>query len=243
MPPSFGGDIIFVSPDVALRYWKRDLEGSFKDLFDFARKFVTSGACVWDVGGSMGLFAFAAAFRAGKTGLVVAMEPDPYSFALLRRSVDAMSTQNGEVIVLPVAVGQFVGNCDLHIAKRGRSMSHLGCLKGSFATGGVRDTIPVRTVTLDSLLERFRPPKVVKIDVEGGESGVLKGATRLLSEIRPIILCEIFPENANDCTETLRSRGYTLYDFADLGRGPIDRAACDTLALPEAGWQPALEQE
>ena len=66
MPGRLGGDVVWVSPDSALSYWKQDLERVAKDLFDLADEFVQPGNVVWDVGASLGLFAFAAASRAGR---------------------------------------------------------------------------------------------------------------------------------------------------------------------------------
>ncbi|MEM4217778.1 MAG: FkbM family methyltransferase, partial [Candidatus Methanomethylicaceae archaeon] len=46
-------------------------------------------------------------------------------------------------------------------------------------------------VRLDDLLERFPPPRLVKMDIEGGEDDALAGASRLLSEVRPVWVVEL----------------------------------------------------
>ena len=54
----------------------------------------------------------------------------------------------------------------------------------------------VQSIALDDLAERERPPALIKLDVEGAEGRVLKGARRLLAETRPTIICELHNEQA-----------------------------------------------
>jgi hypothetical protein len=78
---------------------------------------------------------------------------------------------------------------------------------------------------------------VVKIDVEGAEDRVLRGAMRLLTEFRPAITCEIFKQNRTEVGGMLKGAGYTLYD-ADSPierRQPLETGATNTLACPP-GW-------
>ena len=48
---------------------------------------------------------------------------------------------------------------------------------------------------LDSLLARYAPPRIIKIDVEGAEVDVLRGMDRILREIRPVLYCEVNGQN------------------------------------------------
>jgi hypothetical protein len=73
LPARFGGAPIFVSPDAALRFWRKDLAKCDPPLFDAADELVRPGDVVWDVGANVGLFTFAAAARAGATGRVLAV--------------------------------------------------------------------------------------------------------------------------------------------------------------------------
>lgn len=68
------------------------------------------------------------------------------------------------------------------------------------------------TVTLDWLLSNYSQPNFVKIDVEGAEFLVLKGAHRLLSDVRPTILCEVSAHCADAVTALFRHHSYNLYD-------------------------------
>lgn len=73
--------------------------------------------------------------------------------------------------------------------------------------GARPEALQVETVTLDSLLDSHPAPELLKIDVEGGEPAVLRGAERLLAERRPAILIEI---NHRSAADLLRRHGYRL---------------------------------
>jgi predicted RNA methylase len=86
LPRDFGGRPLYVSPDAALRLWLPITEKTDALLFQLLREHVKPGATVWDLGANIGLFTFGAAAAAGKTGSVLAIEPDPWLASLLKRS-------------------------------------------------------------------------------------------------------------------------------------------------------------
>lgn len=234
LPRAFGGQTLYVTPDAALSLWLPNLARTDPLLLRLAAELVAAGATVWDVGANVGLFVFSAAFRAGRDGEAVAIEPDDWLASLLLRSASGLASTCAPVHVVAAAASDRDGMSDFCIARRGRSASHLASVPGSSQAGGSRETRLVRTVTLDSLLKTFRPPTLVKIDVEGAEVDCLHGSEQLLAEVRPTILCEITGENAGPAGELLRRHGYRLFDAAARAgeRRPLDRPAWNTLALP-----------
>jgi FkbM family methyltransferase len=228
LPARVGGAQVCVSPDAALAFWRRNLEHTWGDLFDFACNYVRRGHNVWDIGANVGMFAFAAACQAGVAGSVLAVEPDDACCALLRRSCAMQPQGHAPVSILNAAISDGVGIAAFTIAARGRSANHLTAFNGSTATGAVRSTVTVETVDLDNLLGVRGPPQVLKIDVEGAETAVLRGGTRVLSH-HPTILVEVSNCNAEECTRLLTGQHYRLFDFATGQR--IERCAFNTLAL------------
>ena len=78
---------------------------------------------------------------------------------------------------------------------------------------GAEGTVSVRAFTLDHLVFRdgLPAPTVMKIDVEGAEYAVLRGATRLLTENRPLIFLSTHgPQLHAECCRLLAGLGYTL---------------------------------
>lgn len=146
----------------------------------------------WDIGANIGLFSLLAARIVGPAGSVVAFEPSPDVFALLREN----ASRDRTIQCLPYGVGNAEGM--MSFAAQGTSSSssfipEVTELNLRNNPGQAIHQVDVRMRKLDMLLGELRAPSVVKIDVEGFELEVLKGAERLLSEVRPILLMEIHP--------------------------------------------------
>ncbi len=200
------GRCIFVSPDSQLKYLTSTFDA---DLIDLADQHVAEGSSVWDVGANCGVFAFSC----DKARKVVCFEADPFLADLLQKSSDLGDL---DVKVEQVAVSASCGTEHFTIATNGRACNHLSDTVESSMAGGTRERISVTTVTLDSQIDKFGPPDVVKIDVEGAEVNVLKGATRLLADIRPLIYIEMCASTQDECTAILTSAGYNMRHTAEL---------------------------
>lgn len=234
LPPPFASARIYVSTEGGLRYLARPMAEVDPVLLRLAAETVRPGDTVWDIGANVGLFSFAAAAVAGPGGRVLAVEADTDLAGLLRRSA-AANTGQAMVEILPVAVSHELSVARFHVARRNRSTSHLVGF-GSSMSGGVRVAQLVPTVTLDWLVARFPVPDVLKIDVEGAELAVLMGGSAVLAH-QPTVICEVSAKNATGVSDTLTTRGYTLYD-ADLRpteRVPLTAAPFNTLAVRADG--------
>jgi FkbM family methyltransferase len=227
LPSEFSRLPIYVSPEASLRYW---LPMSKADpmLYRMAKELVSPGDVVWDVGANVGLFSFCAASRGAS---VLAIEPDEWLCGLIRRSI---ASTCAPVIVLQSAVSDQCGTAELEISSRSRAANHLKEAQGSTQSSEARDTQAVELVTLDSLLDRFAVPSMLKIDAETHELKVLFGAKRILESVRPRIWCEVSPENSLEVFDFLRLHDYQLYAAATPApRTPLARrASWDTLAIP-----------
>lgn len=235
LPVEVGGLPIVVSPEAGgLKYWRRILDTTDVELLRLAREFIQPGFTVWDIGANQGIFTFAAAWLAGPEGAVIAVEPDVWLASLLSKSCALnASAERAPVTIVPVAASDEIGSCSLNIAKRARASNYLEGF-GNNQTGGVRQSLPVLTVTLDWLSEHLPVPQVVKIDVEGAEVSVLRGATELLRSHRPAVICEVNAQNAVEAADLLRVLGFDIYDGAAEQGGRVGLRACpwSTVALP-----------
>ncbi len=229
----FSNAPIHVTPSAGLRYLLRPMNSVDPCLLDLVREFVTPGAVVWDVGANVGLFSFAAANMAGPGGLVVALEPDAWLVQLLRRSALDQPADSAPVKVVPAAVASDVSVRTFCLAARSRAANHLAEF-GTTQTGGSREQQLVVAVTLDWLMDSMPAPSVVKIDVEGAELEVLKGASLLFETVRPIVLCEVIPASEPGVTEFLKARDYQIFDGERPAgeRRPLGASPWSTLAIP-----------
>ena len=100
---------------------------------------------------------------------------------------------------------------------------------------GWRNNTCVAAFNLDWLLSKLPIPDIIKIDVEGAELEVLSNQVRMLNEVRPVIVCEVGSNTADEITKLLTSASYCLFD----GEKPltkaqiVNRATWSTIAIPE----------
>lgn len=236
LPKSEGAGLLVASPQVGgLKYLFKRSDHLDPELLRIARLVVNIGSVVWDIGANVGLFSVAAAARAGASGRVVSVEADIDAVTLLNATSRLRLPAHAKMTVLPVAVGTANGFVEFAIAKRARaSNAILGY--GSTQMGGVSEIRVLPCITLDTLLEHFPAPQVLKIDVEGAETEVLDGATRLLSEVRPVIYCEVAADAQAAVTLLLREHRYRLWDGATFDGRFVDElelASHNTVAIPE----------
>ncbi len=234
LPAPFKRLPIYVSPEAGLRYWLR-MSKVDPVLYRMCLELVSHGACVWDIGANNGLFSFCASTLAGENGFVLAIEPDISLARLIHKSAQLWLRRKyptAPVSVLCSAVSDEPGIKLLQIAERARAANYLKDSTGSSQSGGARTEQASVAVTLDDLLKCFRPPSILKIDVETHETRVLRGAAELLRVHRPTIWCEVSPENCKPVFELLTLAGYDLFNAESKERLTGGNANWNTLAIP-----------
>lgn len=190
------------------------------------RRTVAPGAVVYDVGANVGYFTLLAARFAGAGGRVIAFEPVPASATIIREAAQRSDLAD-RVDVRAEAVARTPGTEELHVVAD-RSWSHLAS-RGN--PGGAVETISVPVTTLDAVVAGGAPPPdVVKLDVEGSEGDVLRGATQVLAAHRPVVIAELHETHA-DALPVLREAGYTL-EALDGAYPPDDPRCRHVLARP-----------
>jgi FkbM family methyltransferase len=232
LPADFKSLPLYVSPDCALKFWRSGLSGELIDLVRIAKCFVREGDNVWDIGANVGVFTFAAAAMSGPNGKLLAVEADAWLAVLLQRSRMLQPNLGYSIDVLCTAVSDEDSILTFQIAERGRMANSLEKSGQREPAGGVRYSQPVPSYTLDSLLDHFAHPKILKIDVEGAELLVLRGSTRLLDVVRPIIYIEVGESVSENVFALLKSHQYEIFDGDVLDFTPKENAPWATLAIP-----------
>jgi len=172
---------------------------------------VAPGKVVVDVGAYVGLYTVAFAQRVGPTGRVYSFEPDPRNCAVLRKHI-VLNNVSERVEVHQMAVGEKDGFVPFTAGRDSQSV--VGANSSTAET--------VRMARLDTILPSGRID-VLKVDVEGFEENVLKGAEVLLSDKKRktwVIFVEVHPYNWHLCGTTSNSLINRLaksgYDVVDL---------------------------
>jgi FkbM family methyltransferase len=156
------------------------LLGSYEAYMQEAfAKFVCPGATVYDVGAHAGYHSLLCALLVGSEGRVIAFEPNPANRESIKRQLAA--NPEARISLSPYALSDRCQTMTLDVSyspSQGRLSSD----------GDVR----VEARQIDFLIENenFPDPDVIKIDVEGHEEEVIRGARATIDRCRPIILCD-----------------------------------------------------
>ncbi len=155
---------------------------------------------------------------------VIAFEPAPHCFSLLQRHL-ALNHVEGNVHIEELACGDFSGSahfvlteCTLDCPPSSENRLHIEKMSNGAEGNGI---IKVGIVSLDDYVARNGiSADYVKIDVEGAELQVLRGAKRLLRTERPIVFCELhkfnwdkFHASEAQLNDLLAEVGYEMEDI------------------------------
>jgi FkbM family methyltransferase len=199
----------------------------------FTDRFARPGAVTVDVGASWGLFSYHLARRVGGAGAVFSYEPHPMNSTVLARLAKARRS----VRFRPVAVSDSAGSAEMQVPVFGhrRVTAQSSIAHGFDGQRGVQvERISVPTVRLDDELAG-RHVDFVKIDVEGHELPVLRGAGALLRAHRPPMLIEIEQRHLGhpieDVFAEVEDIGYALYFIDGTVIRPITQFDLDAHQL------------
>lgn len=162
-------------------------------LFFHILKKLKSGNIVVDVGAQCGSFSLISALLPSLDW--IAIEPLVKARKCLEQNLKLNKIAN--VKVLPLAICEKVGRVTMNVCETNLGLSHTGALNLRFSDNDSHQ-IEVDSASLDSLIySHFREAKIgaIKIDIEGGEVKALKGAKKIISRDKPLILIENNEDN------------------------------------------------
>ena len=194
--------------DETLRRWDVENESQIQLTLS---NYLRPGDCVYDIGANFGLHTLLAGRLVGPRGEVHAFEPLPSNLQKLRRHVELNGLQH-VIRVIPTAVS----NSQRSTISFFSGADEAGVTASLRPRQGNEKEQEVANTRLDAYYKIFNSRvRLIKIDVEGAELEVLRGARRLLIEQRPLLIIEVhafaFPEFATtegEFNDFLKSLGY-----------------------------------
>jgi FkbM family methyltransferase len=186
----------------------------------FLEKILSPGNVFVDAGANFGIYTLVASKLVGKTGRVVAFEPTAQSFAILRQNIALNGLTN--IVTFSMALSEKAGKAWLY---HGPDPVRNSLGK---APSWAEEAEEVAVESLDNVLGQASIERVdvIKIDVEGAEELVLRGANNTLRTMRPIVIFEINPEasacldlHAYGASKLLKSLGYEFLIIDEQARG------------------------
>lgn len=213
------GLLLRVYPRWQAALWEGDYEPVVQEAL---RSVLRPGSVFFDVGASTGFYSMVAARWGAR---VLALEADPAVALELQGHIEL----NGLADLIHIRrmaayshTGSVFFNAEVYADGRRN-----GSVSAQADSSSQQTEVPC--VTLDECSKENLVPDVIKIDVEGGEVEVLKGAERLFTERRPLLICEVHhAANARWIASWLSSKRYRVQWLTDCDRYP-----CELAAFPE----------
>lgn len=192
-------------------------------------RFAGRGAVTVDVGASWGLFSYHLARRVGPAGTLFSFEPHPAN----RPALEKLARARPQVRFRAAAVSDETGSADMQVPVfGGRHVTAQSSIAHGFdGQGGVRvERFAVPTVRLDDELGETAVD-FIKVDVEGHEVSVLRGAAAVLRKHLPPMLIEVEQRHLDhpiaDVFAEITELGYSLYFIDGQALRPIEEFDLD----------------
>jgi len=221
LPQQIHGKLVWVHPRARFSLSTKTFFKGEPHVQTWLTEQLKPGHVFFDVGAHHGWVSMWTLPLVGKESAVYSFEPSPANLSILEwhRTVNNFS----QWIVVPRAVS------DVDAVQGQFFLVDSGDSPMNSLTTGVPGTplmegrdirkISIQTITLDTLCREVGlRPNLVKIDVEGAELLVLRGAGELLSESYPTIILAVHPfwlptgQSSQQIVELLKGYGYTMFD-------------------------------
>jgi FkbM family methyltransferase len=187
------------------------------------------GESVLDIGANFGVYSYHLSRAVGATGKVYAFEPVPFTFATLKIVSKLLRFRNVELFekgcsdragtiqfTVPVQPSGALMTGQAHISHRNDDQPG----NESQARWKATTSIAGEVVALDQFLNRLSNLSLIKCDIEGAELSAFRGASRMIDENKPTVICEINPSflhgfgiSLDELLDFFVKRGYGIYFY------------------------------
>lgn len=168
-------------------------------------KLALKSPVIFDVGANIGLYAVIGGKNLKKNGHVIAFEPIPSNIEFLQENIKINNLKNVKVVAY--AVGEDERSLELYLSSKS---------VGNHSAGGEGDrdydsVLEVQQTSIDKYITTSKLTKIdlIKIDVEGYDGHVLKGALKTIAMHKPTIMVECIPKLLKRC-------GFEPAEFAKI---------------------------
>lgn len=196
-------EYLIASDDNYLEYIKNGFEPHMVAMF---KTLISKNDNIFDIGANIGCTSILFGDLAKK---VYAFEPSPTTYSFLRKNI--IQSRMTNIDIFNIGLGSSSCESTLTFSPSNRSGGFISNLTQA-SKGHITEKIFIKTV--DEIIETLRPPEVnlIKIDVEGFEGHVIKGAESTIIKNKPIVVLELNHWCLNAFQRT------SIPDFFDLLR-------------------------
>ncbi len=177
---------------------------------DFLKTILQKNEIIVDIGANIGYYALLES-QLASNGRVFAVEPVPENSNLLDVNIKLNECKN--IDVYKMAIGDFSGKSKMYVYDKRNRCSFVEDLSGK-----IINEIEVQIMTLDQFVEFYvnQNPTFIRMDLEGYEFQVIKGAHNILSDNHPLkLFIELHPhlmsdERMIDILNTLKQTSFKI---------------------------------
>jgi len=228
-------DSLSVTIDTSADIQRRMLSRTYDtEVLDVVQRFVPRGGTCVDVGANVGAHTLAMALRTGDSGVVHAVEPGPAFLERLRENLHLNPQLAARVVIHDFGLSDHEGTAQWQDSAHDPGTATMHWVDPK------RQSRAVSITTLDRLARDFSRLDLIKIDVDGMDHIVLRGAAETIARHLPVIVFETTCCDAEqiaaaeEATSRLEKMGYRLYKM-ERGRLTATRfpqLTMNTLAVP-----------
>lgn len=196
----FSADLNALSGEIS-GFWE-----NFQDDKYGVRPADAGSYCVFDVGGNAGFFSMLQVIMQKEKLRIFTFEPDPEVFNRTRRNIERCNQgRRARISVNNFAVSSKKGSAGF--VQNGSCLSHIS----SGAAGDSKHfDVPIDTLDNIVLANKIERIDLIKIDVEGHEAEVLKGASRLALPVTDKVVLQYHPGQYENVRQALEAAGFSL---------------------------------
>ncbi|MDE2216969.1 MAG: FkbM family methyltransferase [Planctomycetota bacterium] len=190
---------------------------------DFFKKFIKKESFAIDIGAHIGDTTIPMAIAAGKEGLVLALDPNPYVFKILEVN-SSLNKDKARIIPLCFAAtdadGEFYYNSSEATFNNGGISEIKSKKHGRYSLNQKIKGINLENYLRKNYRDLLPNLSLIKIDAEGYDKEVLKSISKLIEEFKPSIIVECFSkltkQERYELFDIIENKGYILFYFQDF---------------------------
>lgn len=206
--------------------WSNPLVGKqqlSEPMVFFFKQFIKPGDLVIDIGANIGDTTVPMALCAGKEGLTLGFDPNPFVFKILQKNA---SLNKDKTNIVPVRCAVTDKEEEFYFISS----------EASFSNGGISPTkesnhgrfiyhekikgVPLKQFLEEQYKEKVAKLSFIKIDTEGYDKEIIKSISDLIQTYRPVVVAESFgkatPEHKRELYDVISKLGYDIFYFADF---------------------------
>lgn len=190
---------------------------------NFYKKFIKPGDTAIDIGTNIGDTTVPMAIAAGKTGLTLGFDPNPFVYKILQANIK-LNPDKVNIQTFPYAITEketefIYSSSEASFANGGIQEVNTG-LHGKYSLPDKIKGVRLSDFLIKNYPERLERLSYIKVDAEGLDNMILKSIKDVIEKYGPVVVAECFtnssPDERYDLFNTVSLPGYSVYKFDDF---------------------------